>query len=345
MTSRPNKRKNILQITGITLGTIALIAALLIGIFFYMVHKGAADFNPSRLENGPVIPLQETVEKDGKKYVYNKNAVAIAMIGVDKDRLGDRTADQNPIGMADLTAMVVLDRSTGKMTLLNIPRDTVCDVDVYRDEKFITSKKQQICTAFSYGDGKKTSCDNVVLSMRRLLDGAPIVKYVCLDMDGIATVTDALGGVPLVPDMDLPDFNIYAGKETIMTGKAAQVYLRFRDHDQVDGSGVRTSRQTQYFAAMTARLFHVLKHDFGRLPGLYAKASSRALTDITLENATYLGTLLVRQGTGSLDTRTLAGRFEAEAIEGSDDVYARFIPDSDALQQTILDLFYKPLEE
>ncbi len=339
MTNLPSKKKKALRVTLIVIGALLAVLLLLVGVYLYLYYRGAADLEAGA-DDMAAVPYRETVEKNGKKYVYNKNVVAIAMIGVDKERLGNTEADENPIGMADLTAVAVLDRSTGKMSFLNIPRDTICDVDVYNGESLVSTKKRQICTAFSYGDGKKTSCENVVLSLRRLLYGAPIAKFVCLDMDGIAPINDALGGVTLVSDVDIPFYGIRAGETVTLKGAAAQAYLRTRDHDDLAGSADRVSRQTQYFVALTSRMFETLKTDFGRLPGLYATGAAHTLTDITLENATYLGTLLVRNGVQSLNTRSLTGRFEAEAIENSEDVYARFLPDADALEQTVLDLFY-----
>ena len=347
MTNPPNKEKKKmgrgLKITLIVVG--ALLALCLIAgiVLFCMSRAGKEDLTKLPETDDPV-PYNEIVTYNGHHYVYNTNMTAFALIGVDKRQLGVTNADANAIGMADVTVLFAVDQKSGKATLVTLPRDTVCEVDIYRNGSLHRTTRSQLCTAFSYGDGGALSCENTLRSMRRVLYGIPIQKYVCLDMDGIAPLGDALGGVTLTAQIDLPQYGIRTGDTVTLKGDMTEAYLRARGKEELDAAYERAERQQQYFAALGDSLRDTLKNDPASLPALYGTLTEYTLTDITLENVTALAGLMMGQGVTEFDSVTLAGSYTAEPIEDSDDVYALFTPDPDKLYQTVIDVFYLPLD-
>ena len=85
--------------------------------------------------------------------------------------------------------------------------------------------------------------------------------------------------------------------------------------------------------------------DFGTISDLYNTASDYSQTNLTLGNATYLGSLLLSKGITDFESYTLQGEMKASADAVLPDVvHAEFYPDEDNLMQTVLDVFYTQLD-
>ena len=145
------------------------------------------------------------VTYQGEKYVYNEDLVSILFLGVDKEAFEEGgTVGDGKAGQADALFLLVLDTKTGKSRLIAISRDTMTDVNVYSDlGNFIGTEKLQLCLAYTYGDGKEKSCENTVRAVSRLFYGMPVAAYAALDLDAIAVLTDAVGGVEVTVTKDL----------------------------------------------------------------------------------------------------------------------------------------------
>ena len=100
--------------------------------------------------------------------------------------------------------------------------------------------------------------------------------------------------------------------------------------------------QKQYIKAFTSQLAPKVISDFGIITRLYNTASEYSTTNISLSNATYLGTLLLQKGITDFETVTVEGEMKASKNkQNSDVVYAEFYPDEDKLMELVLDTFYK----
>ena len=99
------------------------------------------------------------------------------------------------------------------------------DVNVYSDlGNFIGTEKLQLCLAYTYGDGKEKSCENTVRAVSRLFYGMPVAAYAALDLDAIAVLTDAVGGVEVTvtKDLTIQDPSLKEGERKVLTGEQAQ---------------------------------------------------------------------------------------------------------------------------
>ena len=111
------------------------------------------------------------------------------LLGVDKD---EGRAESSEYGenysayRSDSIMLARIDPGEKKVTLVSIPRDTYVDMGV--------NGKAKINAAYSYGGA---SYATKVISE---FCGVPISHYAEIDMDGMAAVVDAVGGV----DVDLP---------------------------------------------------------------------------------------------------------------------------------------------
>ena len=141
----------------------------------------------------------EYVTYKGERYRFNENITSVLFMGVDEREMAwDDTLIGNS-GQADMLMLAVIDVENGKVNLWNISRDSMTDVDIYNvNGDYIRTESLQACLAYAYGDGQKTSCENTVRAVSRLLYGMPIQSYAAIDLDAIRPLNDAVGGVEVM---------------------------------------------------------------------------------------------------------------------------------------------------
>ncbi len=327
------------KIAIIILVILLLFIFAVVGTILFLEHKGENDMKNTDSNTN----YEEVIEYKGKKYVYNNDIVSIAFMGVDKRDLGLEDNAIGTAGQADADILLTVDTATGKAKALAIPRDTMVDVDVYsQNNLFLRSEKMQLCLSYAYGDGKTTSAANVTTSMSRILYNVPINKYFALDLNGIAPINDAIGGVTVESLYDFKNADIKKGESVHLIGDLTETYVRTRDLDDIEASLNRTARQVQYIKAFAAQLAPAVAKDFSIVSRLYNTASSYSTTNLSLSNVTYLGTLLLSKGVTDFETYTLEGEMKkSDKKDKSNVVYAEFYPDEDKLMETVLDIFYK----
>lgn len=339
---RKKKRLNGFVRFLIVLVSLILVFSLAIGgTFFYLDRKGKDDITSVTTQ----ASYDEVIEHNGHKYAYNKDVVAIAFIGVDKRNLEDG-AQIGSAGQADADIVLTINTKSGKAKVIAVPRDTMVDVDLYDTQgNFLRSENIQLCLSFAYGNGKNTSAENVTTSLSRILYNVPIGKYFVLDLDGIAPLNDAIGGVTVESLYDFTDKGISIGDTVRLNGDMAETYVRQRDMDTVDASLNRTARQVQYIKAFASRLVPAVTDDFGIINRLYKTAAQYSTTNIDLSNITYLASIMISKGVTEFETVTLDGEMKESAVaDYSDYVYAEFYPDEEATLQTVLDTFYTRID-
>lgn len=319
-----------------------LLVFIVVGIVIYMQQQGKNDIKNVNTETD----YQEVIEYKGHKYVYNDDMISLAFIGVDKRELGLKDGIVGTAGQADANIVLAIDSSTGKATAIAVPRDTMVEVDLYSESSvFLRSEEMQLCLSYAYGDGRASSAANVTTSISRILGNVPISKYFALDLDGIAPLNDAIGGVTVESLYDFNDQGIKKGDSVHLIGSMTETYVRRRDMDTVDASLNRTARQVQYIKAYAAQLIPAVINDFSIVSRMYNTAQQYSSTDITLSNATYLASLMLSKNITSFDTVTLQGEMKAsDKKDYAEFVYAEFYPDEDALMETILNVFYMQMD-
>lgn len=321
---------------------IALIASIIGGTFMCLKRTGQNDLKPTVLEN---TQYNETIEYNGHTYKYNEDIFSIAFIGVDQEKL--KSSDEAEyVGAADTDIVVAVDTKTGKTSAIAIPRDTMVDVDVYsKSGIFLRTENTYLCLAYAYGDGREKSCINSVNAMSRVLYNVPINKYYALDLDGIAPLNDAIGGVTVSSLYNFTDLGINVGDTVKLTGDMTVTYLRRRDMDNVNASLNRVDRQVQYIKAYAQQLAPAVMQDFSIVSNLYTTAKKYSQTNLTVNNATYIASFLLSKGINSFETYTLTGTMaESESIDEYGSVHAQFTPDEDYLMETVLSVFYTQID-
>ncbi|MBQ7288474.1 MAG: LCP family protein [Clostridia bacterium] len=271
----------------------------------------------------------------GKRYTFNENVTSILCIGVDKEEFAGAKKDTSEKGQADALFLISIDTVTGRTVILPISRETMTEIALYSNEgKALGSATRQICMAYAYGDGKKTSCENTVLSVSRLLYGIPINSYYAIDISAVAKLNDKLGGVTLtaLEDMQLETQRVKAGQSVTLKGKNALAYIQQRG-DDVNANNLRMQRQIQYLRAFSEKTLQRTRSDISTINKLYQTAAKYSVNNISLANIIYLAGCVMNNGT-SLEFKSISG----ETRMGEE--YVEFYPDATLLYETVLDIFY-----
>lgn len=284
---------------------------------------------------------EETVEYNGHTYIYDKNKVAFAFIGVDSEKVGKNDGLIGTSGQADTDMVAVVDTATGKVSIITVPRDTMVDIDLYStDGKFLRTENMQVCLSYAYGDGAESSCKNTTTALSRILANVPIEKYFVLDLKGIAPLNDAIGGVTVESLYDFPDQNIKKGDKVTIMGDFAETYVRKRDTNTINASLNRTARQSQYIKAYAEQLRKAVTSDFSTISNLYNTASKYSQTNISLSDVTYLASVVLQHGVTEVNQYMIDGEMKASS-EVSEDVFAEYYADSDSVMEIVLNCFYQ----
>lgn len=309
----------------------------------FMVDQGAASLreasSPEEIttaEDANTADEGITVEYNGTTYRYNENIVSIVVMGYDRR---EDVSVTGAAGQADAVMVVALDTQTGEMRVIGVPRDTMVDVDENVGDAFIGQGRMQLALSFSYGDGYGTSANNVVRAVSRILYNMPMNYYVALDMSGIGPLNDAIGGVTITPLASIPSTSIEEGVETTLYGYEAMRYVQYRDTSYMESSLDRQARQSQYLQAFFSQAISTAAGDPAVLIGLYQTALEYGFTNLGASEFAYLATVLVEHGMSSLDVTTLAGTPSRGAQ------YVEYELDLPSVYQTVLDVYYEPVEE
>lgn len=333
-----HRKKNKLARVLITVWAVIMVLCLVgAGTFVYMYHTGRGGFLVDPSETTPIDAPDGAVTDDSgvtyndKHYALNTNIATILVMGVDRQSMdGDGEIGFN--GQSDANFLIALDTKTGKISMISISRDAMVDVNVYTTlGSFVKTDRMQLCLAYAYGDGRETSCENVVRSVSRLMYNIPINCYAAIDMEGVSRIVDAVGGVT-VPEYTA-DGTEKTGRNITLNGYNAQQYLRSRDKTNIDSSTLRLGHQNDFINAFLAKIRDMASEDITQTLSLYGIAKKYTVTDISASQLAFLVTNYVG-GVTEMKTYTVPGTMTV----GGD--HSEYNVDTDALYDIILEVFY-----
>ena len=337
-----SKKKKILLGILLFIFLLILVAMISLIIMIQMGKKNLLDFSDSDITALDGVRVEDdgkTVYYDGKIYKLDENITSIACLGVDKTEI-NANGVIGSAGQADTIMIVAYDTSNGQATIIPIPRDAITDIDVYAsDGSYVRTEKTQICLSYAFGDGGKTSCENVVASAQKLMHGMPINSYAALDLEGIAPLNDAVGGVTVTVQEGFGEYK--TGQTVTLKGDKAMGFVRSRDTLALDSNVHRMGRQIQYVREFTKTAVKQTLKDFSTVTNLYKTAGDYSYTDIDLSRASFIVSKFISgTGKGEFSNVTVKG----EVVEG-DDGYAEFHIDEKAFYEMILSIYYDVIGE
>lgn len=279
---------------------------------------------------------EDTLKYQGEKYKYNKDMINFLLLGVDTS--GEVHAEENKgeAGQADTIILAALNNKKKTITLIPINRDTMTEISIYNEYgEFLGKQVEQIALAYAYGDGEKKSASLTKEAVSRLFYGLPIHGYFAVNTSAIPVVNDLVGGVEVTLQEDLTSQNpaYTKGSKVLLQGTDAERYLRMRYGVGDESNLSRMERQKQYLTALLSKTLTAVKADLTLPVSIYQSVSAYMVTDISLDEVTYLASQAVEYTLDPNLVRSIPGETKV-------DIYAQFYPDEKVLYELILDVFY-----
>ncbi len=273
------------------------------------------------------------IQYNGKTYNLNKNIITLGFIGIDKSEFSLEGNEVGTGGQADVIVLAVYDTVMGTLRFLAVPRDSMVDIDIFDiSGGFVGVKEGQICLSYAYGDGKEQSAQNVLASVSRLLFGIKTNYYATMELSGISSLNDAIGGITLKSIETLGSFE--KGKVYTLWGNQAEEYVRNRRQDIIDADSFRQKRQRQYFEIFFDKVLQNSRSSLSFVSKFYNKASQYVFTNLDLNETLFLASNALKTDLTIIDYQTVPGKYTKSGK------YAEYIVDNTALFEMILDLFY-----
>ena len=231
--------------------------------------------------------------------------------------------------------LLVLDNEAETWQMLRLNRDSMVDVPVLdlRGD-VIGYERQQLALAHAYGDGTNNSCQNTVDAVSMLLGGAAIDGYAALNMDGIAIVNDAIGGVTvtITSDFTAVDPTLVEGETITLNGQQAFEFVRARKDVDDQTNLARMERQRVYLEAMKPQLMALSDTEIVQV--------MEEVNDYLVSN---IGSQTVLDLAEKLKDYQELPELTIEGENTIEDGHWAYILNEDSLQQVILQLFYKEI--
>ena len=228
-------------------------------------------------------------------------------------------------GPTDTMLLLRFDPEGKKLTALSIPRDTRTSIEGHGIAK--------INAANTYGGPALTA-----KTVSELLDGVGIDRYIRVNVQGIQSLVDALGGVTVfVPeDMKYKDdsqhlyINLKQGKQHLDGDKALQL-LRFR-YDKYGDIG-RVQRQQMLMRALMEQALNPAT--LARLPQILSVIQSHIDTNLSVEELAALVGFGVQTNRSNVQMLIVPGDYNGD---GRHDI-SYWLPDKRRIRQLVARYF------
>ena len=257
--------------------------------------------------------------------------------GVMRQKTVIRTPGITLIGAGRDRTQLVFDHSAHTVTPFQINRDTMCDVPWLSVNGLVGGTQwEQITFAHTYGTGKEDSCVNTRNAVSSLLYDVPIDNFFSFTMDAVPLMNDAVGGVTVTLDEDIPALGpeYVRGASVTLRGQEALRFVRWRDTEQLDSNQPRMARHRLYLQAFTDAARAAMSADEELVTKLFKAAEPFLCTDLTVEQIADISAAL-RDYT-VLPVVTPNGQY----VMGED--YAEFYLDEASLAECVKSAFCSP---
>ena len=222
-------------------------------------------------------------------------SMTFLMMGIDSKSFSESKGVRS-----DTIMLFNVDRGTGDIRILSIPRDTRTPIDGRKS-------KEKINHSFAYGGPELT-----LKTVEDLL-GVDIDHYVVVDYKVVSDYVDLIGGVKFNVPMDISysdpvadpplKIDLKAGEQVLDGDKALQ-YLRYRKGYKNADLG-RIEAQQSFLKELIAQ--SVKPGTVLKLPGLYWIYSQGVSTDIPLSKLALYGISLFKYDMDKITSETLPG--------------------------------------
>lgn len=319
--SQRARRRRIAILRGFFRLIFAVVFLVVVGISgYYLIGWGVEAYHDLRSMYEAYLVRQE--ENRGEVDVRFDGYTNVLVLGLD-DAVN---VDEAPEKRADAILLVSMENATGKVRILNIPRDTWVPM---------AQEKGETRLSHVYAVG---GAPLMVRTINQMF-GISIHQYVVIDLDTFAKIIDAVGGIDIYVERDMDYDDPEAGLSIHMRqgyrhldGVGAECYLRYRSDDLGDLG--RTQRQQKFVKAFYAKLLRV--DTLPKVPQIADILKQNVTTSAELFDSVHIGNVVRKLNAQPPCTIMLPGDFARD-----DDTV--WIMDRKATDKVIHELF--PPEE
>ena len=324
---------------------VIMTVALLIFVGLYLGAQWLEDENANPESRGDyqLRYEDEQLTINGHTYRQRNNLTTILFMGIDQEESSEEVPAYLRYlsgGQADFLRLMVIDPLEKTITQIEIDRDTMTPITMLGTMGGkLGYRTAQICLSHGFGDGKEQSCGFTVEAVSNLLYNMPIKYYAAMNLDGISTMNDILGGVTVTLEDDFShiDPTMTKGKTLTLVGDQAEIFVRSRMSVGVGTNEARMARQQQYVSRMMELLNDRIHGSSDFIGALFDGLSPYLCTNMS--RAQMMNEAWAVKDYTRLPLVSIDGVHEV-----GDDGYMQFLPDDASLEQVILDVFYKKVK-
>lgn len=316
-----------------SIAIIVFVAACAIGgvVMLYISKENSAYQEPAQQVSKTDHDYHEIV-KDGKTYEFNTDIISVLALGI------DRSSDTQQ-GQSDFISILLFDRGTKQINVLSISRDAMTPIVMYAaDGSDLGWNEQHLALAYANGKDEQSGALNSSKAVSKMLNDVPIVYYATADLTSFAGFHEVVGDLQVeVPDDSLSYLHKGwdKGKVVTLTTQNVEQFLRSRDTEVSFSNDTRMKRQQVYMKAYVAKLKTLLETDYEATLKRMLKAYQSFSTNIALGDIESFAQMVLTYEFNDDNFFSVKGNDQ----EGM--FHDEFIIDRDALDQQILELFYK----
>lgn len=295
--------------------TIFLLAAVGIG-GYYVVGWGVQAYRDVRDMYEAYLIRQEA--NRGEVDVRFDGYTNVLVLGLD-DAVNMDNAEEK---RADAILLISMENTTGKVRILNIPRDTWVKMAQDKGET-------RLANVYAVGGAPL-----MVRTINQMFD-ISIHQYIVIDLATFGQIVDAVGGIDLYIERNMDYDDPEAGLSIHMKqgyrhldGVGAEHYLRYRSDDLGDLG--RTQRQQKFVKAFYAKLLRV--DTLPKVPAIADILKQNVTTSAELFDSVHIGNVIRKLNIEPPRTIMLPGDFSRD-----DDTV--WIMDRAATDEIIYELF------
>ena len=276
----------------------------------------------------------KTIHRGDTAYFPRQDITTVLVLGIDQYGPVADSETYNNRGAADMDMLLIFDEAAETCTVLHLNRDTMLEMPVLGlGGRQAGTYYGQLALSHTYGTGLSDSCENTRETISNFLYGIDIDYYIAMNMDAIAILNDAVGGVTVnvTEDFSQVDPTITRGQVHLL-GDHAVNFVRTRKDvgDQLNLS--RIERHKEYIDGFADAFRAKREADPEFMVRAYEEVEPYIVTDCSLNAITGMMDRYGDYAIGEIITP------EGKNVIG--EKYMEFYVDEEKLDPLILRLFY-----
>lgn len=289
---------------------------------------------------------------EGKVYEYREDTLNFLLIGIDV--IGELSKETNTAnwdaGQADTIFLISLNQEDYRVSFIGIPRNAMVDLEIFDESgQCVNQIYNQICLQYAYAGGGELGMEKMKERVSELFNQIPIHGCCAVGFDVLGVLVEKLGGIEVVIPDDMTRLNpeYTQGGTLILNQENIIPYLRYRDIRVLGTPTVRLQRQKQFLQTIVEEGLRQVKQKPMLISQMYKAMEPYMNTDISLDEAVYLGVEALTYKFDSNSFYQLAGEDREVVLaeeNGTEECFNDLYLDENYLQKILVDIFYQPVQ-